>query len=196
MSKQQLGKLVILSGPAGSGKSTVVRQLLDKYPGRLELSVSATTRKPRSGEVDGVAYHFLTEAQFLQKREAGEFLESFEVFGLGNWYGTLQCEVENRIQNGISVLLEIDVEGAMQVVEQYPHAVTIFLNPGSLEVLEQRLRGRKTETESVIQRRLEVAHQEMEMAANYKYQVINDKLEHAVEQICQIISNDPGEIVR
>jgi len=180
-------KLVIVSGPSGAGKSTVVRELLKVSPVPLKLSVSATTRPRREGEQDGRDYHFLTHEEFQRRRKDGEFLEFKEVFGCGNWYGTLRNEVTAGHVQGEWVLLEIDVAGALSVLEQIPDAVTIFIHPGSMAELEKRLRRRGTETPESIQRRLEVARQEMAAAHEYRYEVINDTVERAVAEICQIL---------
>lgn len=195
MSSSRTGKLVILSGPSGSGKTTVVRELLELSEPRLELSVSATTRPPRTGEIDGKDYHFLSPDEFQRRKAAGEFLETFEVFGNGYWYGTLRSEVENRLQQGVSVLLEIDVDGAMEIVKQFPAAVTIFLSPGSLEELERRLRGRNTEPEETIQRRLAAAKREMAAMEKYKYQIVNDAgaVNETVQRLAEVIQNDSGD---
>jgi guanylate kinase len=181
------GKVVILSGPSGAGKSTVVRQLLQCSPVPLRLSVSATTRAPRPGERDGTDYHFLSPTEFAQRRKAGEFLEFKEVFGRGDWYGTLRSEVTTGHAEGKWVLLEIDVQGALAVLEQVPDAITIFLHPGSLEELERRLRTRGTESEESLTRRLEVARAELEFMHQYQFEVVNDTVERAVEVICQIL---------
>ena len=182
------GTLVVISGPSGAGKSTVVRRLLELCGLPLALSVSATTRKPRPGEVDGVEYQFLEFEEFQAKRDAGEFLEFAEVYGQGKWYGTLRRPVEESQAQGNIVLLEIDVSGALQVIKRFPNAITIFVHPGSLEILEQRLRGRDTEDESSIQRRLEVARIEMETAHQYTYSIQNDDIDTAANEICQILT--------
>jgi len=184
----ETGKVVILSGPSGAGKSTVVRRLLQCSPVPLRLSVSATTRSPRPGERAGLDYHFLSQEEFARRRQAGEFLESKEVFGRGDWYGTLRSEVTTGHAEGKWVLLEIDVQGALSVLEQVPDAMTIFLHPGSLAELERRLRTRGTESPESLARRLEVARGELEFVHRYQFEVINDTVERAVEEICQILS--------
>jgi guanylate kinase len=185
--KAVAGKVVILSGPSGAGKSTVVRQLLQGSPLPLRLSVSATTRRPRPGERTGVDYHFLSQQKFAALRQAGEFLECKEVFGRGDWYGTLRSEVTTGHAEGKWVLLEIDVQGALSVLEQVPDAITIFLHPGSLAELERRLRTRGTESPESLARRLEVARGELEFVHRYQFEVVNDTVERAVQEICHIL---------
>lgn len=184
----ETGKVVILSGPSGAGKSTVVRRLLQCSPVPLRLSVSATTRPPRPGERAGVDYHFLSQEEFARRRDTGEFLECKEVFGRGDWYGTLRSEVTTGHAEGKWVLLEIDVQGALSVLEQVPDALTIFLHPGSLAELERRLRTRGTESPESLARRLEVARGELEFVHRYQFEVINDTVERAVDEICHILS--------
>jgi guanylate kinase len=188
MSKQARGQLVIISGPSGAGKSTVVRRLVEKCPLPLELSVSATTRPPRPGERDGVDYIFLGKEEFARRRAAGGFLESMEVFGRGDWYGTPGHAVSSGLEAGKWVILEIDVDGAMAVLPAYPDAITIFLHPGSMEELERRLRARGTEREELLQRRLEVARGELTWIDRYRYEVINDDVSAAAGRICDILT--------
>ena len=182
------GRLVVVSGPSGAGKTTVMQRVFARAPVPLVASVSATTRPPRPGESDGLDYHFLSQEEFDILRERGEFLESFEVFGRGYWYGTLRSEVTSGINAGKWVVLEIDVQGALAVVEHYPDAITIFIRPSSLEELQRRLRGRGTETEEAIQRRLARARDELALADRYQHQVVNDDIDQAVEQICTILT--------
>lgn len=181
------GRLIVISGPSGAGKSTIVRELFKRRP-KLVASVSATTRPPRPGEQDGVDYHFLSPAEFARRRLAGEFLECFEVFGRGYWYGTLKSEVAPRLAAGKWVVLEIDVQGTLAVLGQYPQAVTIFVEQ-TLEELERRLRARGTESEEAIQRRLEVARRELALAHRYQHRIINDSVDRAVAEIIQILDH-------
>jgi guanylate kinase len=188
MDKVKQGKLVIISGPSGAGKSTVLKRVLAECSQPLELSVSATTRRPRPGETDGLDYHFLSKEDFARRKENDEFLEWKEVFGRGDYYGTLQNTVAAGLAAGKWVVLEIDVEGAMMVLASHPDAITIFLHPGSDEELERRLRDRATETEDSIQRRLEVARREMACLKKYKHEVVNHTVDQAVEDICHILA--------
>jgi guanylate kinase len=181
------GKLVIISGPSGAGKTSVVRRLLTECPLPLTLSVSATTRPPRAGEVDGRDYYFLSTEQFQERRQRGDFLECAEVFGRGYWYGTLRRTVTEGLDAGQWVVLEIDVQGMQAVAALYPEAVTFFVRPPSLSELQHRLRQRGTDSEEAIQRRLKVAEHEWQFAATYQHQIINLQLEDAVNQICRIL---------
>ena len=190
------GRIVIISGPSGAGKSTIVRRLLADCPLPLTLSVSATTRKPRPGESHGVEYFFLSHEEFARRRELGEFLECKEVFGRGDWYGTLREQVTTGLAEGKWIILEIDVEGAQAVIDQHPEAITIFLHSGTLEELERRLRGRGTDSEDAIQRRLEVARRELTCVERYRYQVVNDIPDEAVRRICSVLLDNTNPIRR
>jgi len=181
------GKLIVISGPSGAGKSTLVRRLLADCPLPLRLSVSATTRSPRPGEVDGREYHFLTHQEFARRRQAGEFLESREVFANGIWYGTLAETVSAGLQRGDWVILEIDVGGALEVFQRFSDAISFFIHPGSMEELERRLRGRGTETEEAIARRLAVAADEWTYRTRYQHEIVNDRLDRAVQEMCRLL---------
>lgn len=187
---REAGKLVIISGPSGAGKSTVVKRLLCECGLPLVLSVSATTRNPRPGEVEGVDYFFLSREEFARRREGGDFLESKEVFGRGDWYGTLREPVTAGLAQGKWVILEIDVEGAMAVLAERPDTITIFIHPGSSDELEKRLRRRGTESEESVQRRLEVARRELTFLSRYRHEVVNDTVEAAVKRICDILRSE------
>jgi guanylate kinase len=191
MSTRANGQLVVISGPSGAGKSTVVRELLSRCPLPLVMSVSATTRLPRRGEVEGVDYHFLTAEQFVERRQAGDFLECKEY--AGNWYGTLQSEVTAGLAEGKWVVLEIDVEGTFAVLEKYPQALTIFVHSGSVEELERRLRLRNTESEDALARRLATARRELANKSRYRYEVINHDVAQAVRDVCDILQHHAKE---
>lgn len=180
-------QFVVLSGPSGSGKTTIVERLLATSPVKLVKSISATTRAARKNETNGRDYYFLTREEFAAKRERGEFLECAEVHSSGNWYGTLKSEVRRARDLGGWALLEIDVQGAMRIMQEHPNALTIFLWTSSEIEFERRLRARGTESEDVIQRRLETARSELQFAPRYKFQVINDDLDQAVRDINKII---------
>ena len=181
------GELVIISGPSGVGKTTVLKRLFANCDLPLEESVSATTRKQRPGETEGVSYRYLSDEQFQQHRQQGDFLECCEVFGYGHWYGTLREPVTTGLKQGKWIVLEVDVEGAGKVLKQYPDAITIFIHPGSLEELEHRLRGRGTESEQVLQRRLAVAKRELAASTIYRHIVINQSVEQTADDICEIL---------
>lgn len=181
------GRLVVLSGPSGSGKGTVLSKLLRECRLPLVRSVSATTRAARRGEVEGRDYYFLTPEQFDRRRRAGEFLEYAEVFG--HWYGTLDSEVRDRLAAGQWVVLEIDVQGCQSVCRQYPDAVTVFLTTPSLDEYEARLRRRGTEDEAAMRRRVQTAVHELSFADRYQHRVVNDDVDRAVKEICQILES-------
>jgi guanylate kinase len=179
-------QVVVFSGPSGSGKTTIVERLLAEAPMTLVKSISATTRPPRTGERHGEAYYFLSPQEFALRRAAGDFLETAEVYD-GLWYGTLKSEIERARRAGGWAFLEIDVQGALNVMKLYPDAITIFLLPPSMAICEQRLRDRGTETEEIIQRRLRKVTHELSFAPRYQHQVVNDMLDRAVTEILEIL---------
>jgi guanylate kinase len=180
------GKVIVISGPSGAGKTTLVRQMFERLP-QLVSSVSATTRPPRLGEQHGVDYFFLSSEEFRRRRGTGDFLECCEVFGHGYWYGTLNDQVAPSLAAGKSVVLEVDVEGAKSVSARYPDAVTIFVRPDSIEELERRLVARGTESPAAIARRLEVARRELAETGWYQHQVINNDIGQAVDEMVKIL---------
>jgi guanylate kinase len=179
---------IIISGPSGAGKSTVTRRLLTECNLPLRLSVSATTREARPGEKDGREYHFFSQERFDELRQQNAFLECKEVFGSGHWYGTLRSELVDGIAEGNWMILEIDVQGAIEVMERSDlNPISLFIHPGGMEELERRLRERGTETEDAIERRLETAAKEMRFSHRYQYEIINGSVDAAVAQVCQIL---------
>jgi guanylate kinase len=181
-----VAKVFVITGPSGVGKGTLIRGLLDRVPG-LELSVSATTRQPRPGEQDGVDYHFMSDAEFSRHIAAGDFVEHAGYSG--NRYGTLRSELDRRLQEGVPVVLEIEVQGARQVREALPDAVAVFIAPPSLEALRGRLVGRGTDDTDQIDRRLRTAEQELEARPEFAHVIVNDRLEQATEELERIVSN-------
>lgn len=182
--------LIILAGPAGVGKGTIVQQLL-LHPDRFTLSVSATTRPPRPGETDGVHYHFMSKSDFELLRSRGELLEWALVHG-DNYYGTPVAELTRAANEGKHLILEIDVQGAFQVLEKHPDALDIFIEPPSLEVLEARLRGRGTESPEQIERRLRTAETELAQAHRFRHRIVNDNLGECVSKVLDLASTTEG----
>lgn len=180
------GNLFVLSGPSGAGKGTLVKRVLQRIPDAW-VSVSATTRQSRPGEVDGKDYFFLDQPRFDELVSQDGFLEWAHVHG--NSYGTLRSRVQERMDEGAQVILEIDVQGAFQVKKAMPEAHLIFIEPPSLEELERRLRGRGTETEEVICKRMKTAEVELAQKMEYDVQVINDELERATDELVSYIGS-------
>lgn len=179
------GKLFILSGPSGVGKGTVRESILANSNINLTYSISMTTRKPRDNEIDGVHYYFVSREYFEQAIQNDEFLEYAQF--VGNYYGTPKKKVNQLLDEGKNVLLEIEVEGAKQVVKKCKDAITIFMIPPSLEELEKRIRGRRSEEESIVLQRLSKAKREMALKKDYKFVVVNDTVENASKAIIDII---------
>ena len=178
------GLLILISGPSGTGKGTVCDLLRQKHP-EISYSISATTRQPRPGEQDGVNYYFYTKEKFREMIDQGQLLEWAEVYG--NFYGTPKQKVLDRLDAGEDILLEIDTQGALNVMKVMPEGLFIFLLPPSLEELAARLKGRGTETEESLHRRLGAAVDEIKLATKYRYVAVNDKVEDAEETIANII---------
>lgn len=178
------GKLIVLTGPSGVGKGTLVRALLSRHD-NVFLSISATTRQPRTGEIEGQDYFFKTREQFEAMIAAGELLEWAEY--AGNYYGTPLPPVQSQIDRGNSVLLEIEVVGANLVKDIYGDALRIFILPPSFEELEHRLRGRGNDPEAAIAKRLDRAKEELAMSHEFDYEIVNDDLEQALADIEQVI---------
>ena len=177
-------KLFVISGSSGVGKGTVLKQFLDRNR-NFVLSVSCTTRSPRPGEVDGINYFYISKEDFLKSINNNEFLEWAEF--AQNMYGTKKSFVQSCLNNGKNVILEIETTGALNIKEQIPESVLIFIAPPSLEALEQRLRGRHTEDENAIQKRLSEVKIEIERAKSYDYTILNDSVENAVKALENIV---------
>ena len=191
MKKQ--GILVVVSGFAGTGKGTVMKELLNRYDS-YALSVSATTRSPRPGEVDGREYFFKSKEEFEQMIREGAFVE--HACYVGNYYGTPKKYVEEQLADGKDVILEIEIQGALNIKKQFPEAVLLFIAPPSAEVLKQRLISRGTETQDVIERRLARAVEESQGIENYDYLVVNDNLEECVLNVHQMIQSEHWKMSR
>ena len=175
----------MITGPSGVGKGTLIRGLMQRLP-QLELSVSATTRAPRPGEEDGVAYHFLSDAEFDRRIAAGDFVEHARYSG--HRYGTLRSELDRRTRASVPVVLEIEVQGARQVRKAMPEAVQVFIAPPSLEALRARLVGRGTDTPEEVDERLRTAREEVAARDEFRHVVVNDRLEDAIDEVARIVS--------
>lgn len=184
MQQQKKGKLFVFSGPSGVGKGTLKTKLFEEFADQLAFSVSATTRGPREGERDGVDYFFITQQDFADRIAKDDFLEHATFSG--NSYGTPRSFVTGLLDQGVNVLLEIEVQGAMQVREKMPESVSVFILPPSYEELERRLRGRGTESEEKVRLRLETALAELPYAEKYDYQIVNNDLDAAYQELRSI----------
>lgn len=187
------GLLVVISGASGTGKGTVCKKLFEIQK-NLMFSVSATTRAPREGEIDGVNYWFLSKDKFEEMINSGEFLEWAKVYD--NYYGTPLKKVEERLQKGEDILLEIDTQGALNIMEKMPQGVFIFLLPPSMEELKRRIEGRGTETAESLKKRLGAAKEEIALAKKYKYVVVNEDIEKAALDISAIICAEKSTTAR
>jgi guanylate kinase len=184
-----MSKVFVITGPSGVGKGTLIAKLLERVPG-LELSVSATTREPREGELDGRDYHFLSTAEFDRRMAVDDFLE-FATYS-GNRYGTLRSEVRHRLDEGTSVLLEIEVQGARQVRAAMRESVQVFIGPPDPSELRKRLETRGTDSDAEIDSRLEVAEQELAAKDEFAYRIVNDDLERAADELEGIVRAELG----
>lgn len=192
MHKGKRGVLFVFSGPSGVGKGTLKAKLFEEFADRIAYSVSATTRGPREGEVNGKDYFFISRQEFERRMKNNEFLEHAEF--AGNCYGTPRAYVEKLLDSGMNVVLEIDVQGALQVMKSMPECVSVFILPPSFEELEHRLRGRGTETEEKVRERLETAKRELPYAPQYDYQIVNGgDIEAAYQSLRDVFLKSIGE---
>lgn len=187
------GLLVVISGPSGAGKGTICKRLKEDMKD-LKVSVSATTRKPREGEVEGESYFFINKDEFISKINNDEFLEYACVYG--NYYGTPKKEVFKQLEDGNDIILEIDIQGALQVKKNYPLGVFIFILPPSLKELKNRIEGRGTDSKEVILKRMQCAYDELNYAFEYDYVVLNDEVDAAVKKIYSIINAEKNRAIR
>lgn len=194
MNLEKKGILIVVSGFSGAGKGTLMKELLKKYPDNYALSISATSRKPREGEQEGVEYFFKTREEFEKMIEGEELVEYAQY--VGNYYGTPKAYVEEQLEAGKDVILEIEIQGALKIKEKFPQTVLMFVTPPSAEELKNRLVERGTEDMETIERRLSRAVEEAEGIEAYDYLVVNDILEICVEEMHQIISNEHTRISR
>lgn len=193
MKNRGKGLLIVISGPSGAGKGTICKSFMERNK-EVVLSVSATTRSPRKGEVDGVNYHFMTKEQFKEKIEADDFLEYAEVYD--NFYGTPKSNVEELLESGKDVILEIDIQGALKVKENAEEGIFIFILPPSMEELKQRIIKRGSETEESLMKRFKSAYKEINFVSKYNYAVVNDEVETAVEKLESIITAEKCRVDR
>ena len=194
MKEQRNGLLLVVSGPAGVGKGTLDKALMERN-NRIKMSVSATTRAPRPGEVEGVHYFFTTEEEFKAMVDRGEFLEYMHVFG-SNYYGTPRSFVEQHLANGYDVILEIDVQGAMKVKQAFPDAVLIFITAPSMSEIKSRLIGRGTESMEQVEKRFATAFEEVKMIPRYDYVIVNDVVDKAVHHMEAILEAERCRVSR
>ncbi len=194
MTQTKKGILIVLSGFSGSGKGTIMKELMKKYSDRYALSISATTRQPRPGETDGVEYFFKTKEQFEEMIAQDKLIEYARY--VENYYGTPKSYVEEQLASGRDVILEIEIQGALKVKEKFPDTVLLFVTPPSADALKERLTGRGTETAEVIASRLSRAVEEAEGIEEYDYLVVNDVLENCVEEVHTIIQNEHARVPR
>ena len=182
-----MARVFVITGPSGVGKGTLIRGLMERLP-KLELSVSATTRAPRPGERDGIDYHFLSREEFDRKVGEQDFVEHADYAGRS--YGTLRSELEDRVREGVPVVLEIEVQGARQVRAAMPEAVQVFIAPPSLAALRTRLIGRGTDDSEEVEQRLRVAEEELTAQPEFAHVVVNDRLDEALERLTSVVAGE------
>ncbi|MST63146.1 guanylate kinase [Peptostreptococcus anaerobius] len=187
------GLLIVISGPSGAGKGTICKKLVEKHE-KINLSVSATTRKPREGEIEGVSYYYKSKSEFENMIDNDEFLEFAKIYE--NYYGTPKKTIFDEISKGNDVILEIEMQGAMQVKKSYPEAVFVFILPPSLSELKSRIVGRGTETNAQIEMRFNSAYNEIKLVGEYDYFVFNNVVEKSVEDIEKIIMSEKMKVIR
>jgi guanylate kinase len=185
MAEQTRGRLIVISAPSGAGKTSIARAILERMAG-FRFSVSATTRPKRETETDGVDYFFLTKEEFLHRVQGAKFAEWEEIYG--NYYGTLRSEIDQALASGERILFDIDVKGGLSIKRLYPEALLIFVEPPSLEVLYERLRSRRTESEVTLKQRMERVPMELAMGAGFDHRVVNDVLERAIAEVEKIVA--------
>lgn len=188
-------RMFVISGPSGVGKDTLIQDLRPVFP-EFHFAVTATTRERRPGEIDGIHYYFMTREEFLERREAGEFLESAEVYGKGHWYGVPKERVRAALRGGRHVIVKVDVQGAASIRELAPHSIHIFVAPPSMEALTERLMRRKSDDPVILMQRLRTASRELSAARDFDYVVFNetDQLDHASQTITAIIQAELARI--
>ncbi len=187
MNKEKQTLVIIISAPSGCGKTTIVNKLLGKMPG-IKRSISCTTRSPREGEADGEDYIFMSEEEFKRKREEGAFLEWEDNFGQS--YGTLEVQAKEAAAEGRDIVLSIDVKGARKVKKKIPESISVFIMPPSVEELYARLKGRNTDNNEQLEMRIKEARKEIEASDEYDYLVVNEDLDQAIEELCEIITEE------
>ncbi|QGH23049.1 guanylate kinase [Clostridium butyricum] len=193
MNDKGRGLLIVISGPSGAGKGTICKSFLERNS-EVEISVSATTRSPRNGEVDGINYYFMSKEQFKEKIEANDFLEYAEVYD--NFYGTPKSNVEQLLESGKDVILEIDIQGALKVKENTEEGVFIFILPPSMEELKARIIKRGSETPESLMKRFKSAYKEINFISRYNYAVVNDEVETAVDKLEAIVCAEKCRVDR
>lgn len=184
---EKRGRIIVVAAPSGTGKTTIIKHVLKSLP-ELRFSVSATTRKKRESEIDGIDYFFLTEEQFLKKIENNEFLEWEKCYDY--YYGTLKDYVLKIINNGTSILLEVDVNGALNIKKIFPDTLLIFIEPPSMEQLVMRLKNRKTETNEDLEKRIKRAEMELSLKNDFDYSIVNNKLDDAISEVTTLIKEN------